>query len=110
MARSEKATAPKSVGQTVFTYASPEAQSIFLAGTFNGWDTGSTPMTRQEDGTWRTALELAPGQYEYKFVVDGVWCCDPASERCVPNPFGTMNCTIEVGEKAEPQANTATAR
>lgn len=91
--------APK---KTVFLCQPEEAHSVFLAGTFNGWDSNSTPMERQGDGTWRAELELAPGRYEYKFVVDSVWCCEPGREDtlefegCVPNPFGTMNRSIEV--------------
>ncbi len=115
MARNGKATTLNGVNQTVFTCASTEARSVFLAGTFNGWDTESTPMERQPDSTWRTTLDLAPGPYEYKFVVDGAWCCDPAPEgiealvRCVPNPFGTMNYATEVPGNTQAREAKASA-
>ncbi len=105
----------KSCCKTSFACAAPEAQSVFLAGTFNGWDPKNTSMERQDDGTWRTSFELNAGRHEYKFVVDGVWCCEPgnedglAGEGCVPNPFGTMNRIVEVQDSPEPQAKTATA-
>lgn len=46
---------------------------------------------------------LAPGRYEFKFVVDGEWCCEPSytalSVECphyIMNHFGTMNRILEV--------------
>ena len=54
-------------------------------------------------GAWKAELELAPGRYEYKFVVDGRWCCDPGRDDhdlsvadCVQNSFGTLNRVIDV--------------
>ncbi len=98
-------------GKTRFACHAPEAREVFLAGTFNDWDAVAEPMKRQEDGSWQVELELAPGRYEYKFVVDSVWCCEPgrddaAVEGCVPNPLGTMNRVIEVGQ-GTPQSRSA---
>lgn len=93
---------PSESTDTVFVCHAPNAKSVFLAGTFNDWDPRSMPMQRRDDGTWRTELALSPGRYEYKFVVDGRWCCEPGYDdqavfpHGVPNPFGTMNCVIEV--------------
>ena len=89
--------------ETYFACAAPGAEGVFLAGTFNDWDPTVTPMIRNSSGTWTLLLDLAPGAYEYKFVVDGQWCCESdggkASEgvrNCVPNAFGTMNSTVTV--------------
>jgi hypothetical protein len=41
---------------------SPDARSVFLAGTLDGCDLQSVPLARQEDGIWSTALELADGR------------------------------------------------
>ena len=94
--------------KTVFSCQSPEARAVFLSGTFNDWDPSAAPMERQEDGSWRAQLGLAPGKYEYKFVVDGVWWA-PSGEGCVTNPFGTLNCTIEVPKAAVPRRAKAGA-
>lgn len=83
--------------------AAPSATHVMVAGTFNDWNTQATPMARDDGGRWRVALALPPGRYEYKFLVDGVWCCevgaDGPCERgdgdCVPNPFGTHNRVLE---------------
>jgi len=74
-----------------------------LAGTFNDWSTTATPLKRFGDGQWKVALQLLPGRYEFKFLVDGAWCCEPGCDgphdgcpNCVSNEFGTMNRVIEV--------------
>jgi len=60
-----------------FCYA-PDAQSVFVAGTFNDWQPDATPMVRDDEGEWETSLPLSPGRYEYKFVVEGKdWVTDP---------------------------------
>ena len=82
----------------------PEAaQEVFVAGSFNDWDARATPMERGPDGDWEVALELPPGRHEFKFLIDGEWCCEPGCdsrkadcEKCVPNSFGTMNRVIDI--------------
>jgi 1,4-alpha-glucan branching enzyme len=88
---------------TVFTCHATGAKEISLAGTFNNWDPASTHMLQVSGGDWAVELELAPGRYEYKFVVDGVWCCEPGRNEpdstlpdCVPNAFGSFNREIHV--------------
>lgn len=39
---------------------------------------------------------LAPGAYEYRFVVDGEWVTDPRSKETVANPFGGHNTILRV--------------
>ena len=83
----------------------PEAQAVFVAGTFNDWRPEATPLRRQADGHWRTTLPLPPGHHEFKCIVDGQWGCESGCEceheyrgcpKCVPNEFGTMNRVLEV--------------
>jgi len=81
-----------------FSCHAPEAQAVFVAGSFNGWSTDALPLAGQADGRWHALVPLPPGRHEYKFVVDGKWCCEPGCEhehrgcpKCVPNAFGTMN-------------------
>ncbi|MGE0480396.1 MAG: glycogen-binding domain-containing protein [Vicinamibacterales bacterium] len=82
----------------------PDAEAVCLAGTFNGWDMRAASMKKDARGEWTIELPLAPGRYEYKFVVDGRWCCAPGqpdahtdAPGCVCNEHGTMNRVIEVG-------------
>lgn len=99
--------------KTIFVAAAPDAKDVFLAGSFNGWYPTTTPMRSTNAGEWSVELDLPPGSYEFKFVVDGNWCCEPGLEDhtpcdgCVPNPFGTLNRTVEVSETARTQNATA---
>jgi len=81
----------------------PGAKEVFLAGTFNGWEPGATPMRKRSDGKWLAELSLPPGRYEYKFLVDGGWCYEPGfpdqaclGEGLAVNAFGTSNRVVEV--------------
>lgn len=86
-----------------FTCHASGADSVFLVGTFNDWNAAANEMEKTAKDRWITSLDLAPGHYEFKFVVDGEWCCEVGCEeggagcpKCVPNQFGTMNRVIEV--------------
>jgi 5'-AMP-activated protein kinase regulatory beta subunit len=86
-----------------FFCQAPLAQAVFVAGTFNDWRPEATPLRRQTDGHWPTTLPLPYGHHEFKFIVDGQWCCEPGCEheyrgcpKCCANEFGTMNRVLEV--------------
>ena len=75
--------------------ADPLAREVHVAGSFNGWDAEANRMLRK-DGAFRIKLSLAPGQYQYKFVVDGKWHNDPAAVTQAPNEFGDVNSVVQV--------------
>jgi 1,4-alpha-glucan branching enzyme len=75
-----------------FSLQAPEAESVSLAGDFNGWDVNSLPMKRDTKGGWKANVDLEPGRYEYRFCVDGSCQDDPNTSETVGNPFGTRNC------------------
>jgi glycosidase len=92
---------PDECGVTTFRYpAGAEAQQVLLSGSFNGW--GSTPATAailadaDGDGVWEVTLTLAPGRYEYKFVVDGEWLPDPDNPNTTPDGYGSLNSVLVV--------------
>lgn len=79
-----------------FQHTDKRAEKVYLVGDFNGWDPKSRPMKKNEDGTWGRTILVAPGRYEYKFLVDGVWKEDTSNhERCA-NSFGTLNCIVQI--------------
>lgn len=86
-----------------FTCDAPDAQTVVLVGEFNQWSVVADPMKRGRNGKWTATVNLAPGRYEYKFLIDGCWCCEPGEPDAfcggpdrAPNPLGTMNRVIEV--------------
>ena len=68
-----------------------------VAGTFNQWRPDANPLEPSADGEWTARLSLRSGQYEYRFVVDGVWTDDPRAATRVPNGHGGMNAVVVVG-------------
>jgi len=57
----------------------PTAKHVFLAGEMTDWELSKKPMLKSADGKWRVTVNLPPGQWVYKFVVDGVWISDPST-------------------------------
>jgi len=57
-------------------YGNLDAQEVRLAGNFNLWNYTELQMLRTASG-WELHYALAPGLYEYKFVVDNEWIVDP---------------------------------
>ena len=74
----------------------PDAQSVFVAGTFNQWDPQKTPLDKEPQGMWKITVSLSPGRYEYRFVVDGQWLSDPKAQASVPNDYGSTNSVVAV--------------
>ncbi len=91
------------VADTVFVHfelAAPEAQSVSVAGSFNGWQVGALAMTKNATGLWSATVALPVGEHRYDFVVDGKrWVPDPTAHAEVDDGFGGMNSVIVVGPK-----------
>jgi cytoskeletal protein CcmA (bactofilin family) len=71
-----------------FLYYRPDARSIALTGDFIDWDPNGLPMVRDEYGTWSTRYALPPGEYKYKFIIDGEPMPDPDIAEKVPDGMG----------------------
>ena len=64
-------------------------KQVQLAGDFSGWK--AVPMRKQQSGEFAVIVPLAPGTYEYKFLVDGQWRSDSDNHCWAPNCYGSMN-------------------
>jgi 1,4-alpha-glucan branching enzyme len=84
----------KAAKKVSFKMAAPEAKDVFLVGDFNDWNISANPLKSNSKGIWNTSIKLAPGRYEYRFLIDGEWRNDPNSSSFVPNPFGSENCLL----------------
>jgi 1,4-alpha-glucan branching enzyme len=85
----------------VFRIVAPEATAVFVTGSFNAWRTVEHRLERKANGIWETTVPIAPGRYEYKFVVDSVWVHDMTNPVKVPAPlpFVGYNSVLEVRAK-----------
>jgi chromosome partitioning protein len=97
------ATAPTVTPEgVVFTLEAPNALQVQIAGDFNDWAPERTVM-EPVGRIWRKVLELAPGRYRYRYVIDGQWLTDPLNPVVEPSPF-SGNDSLLVLEEPEPAA------
>ena len=81
--------------KVAFTLSAPRAREAAVAGTFNDWH--PQPLkAASKDGLFSLTVLLTPGEYEYRFVVDGEWCSDASCPESVPNPYGAFNSLVRV--------------
>ncbi len=92
----EKKSKPKTKRVT-FTVRAEPGSSVSVAGDFNSWDPQNKVLADKDgSGLFKAALSLAPGTYEYKFVINGTWCVDPDCKEWVQNTLGTLNSVLRV--------------
>jgi len=99
VSRPARLESTRAIAITTFEFSHPTAVAISVAGTFNDWRPGATPMISMGAGRWIKALALPPGTYEYRLVVDGEWMPDPRAGETVPNPFGGLNSILRVPDR-----------
>lgn len=82
----------------VFCFHHDAAQSVALAGDFNGWNPARSIGAKQSDGIWRIEIEmLPPGSYQYKFVVNNhQWVDDPNNGLKLSDGYGGFNSALHV--------------
>jgi len=95
-------------GGVLFQFEAPSAQRVQLAGNWpeNDWlrgraETGSYLIGLMEDedddGIWTLVVDLDPGRYQYKFVIDEkTWKEDPNNPQRVDDGYGGNNSLLIV--------------
>ena len=91
--KNEKKIARRSV---TFKLEDAPGRQVFVAGCFSNWEPKHKLADREGRGVYTARILLAPGEYQYKFVVDGEWRLDSANPNFVPNDFGTLNSLLKV--------------
>jgi 1,4-alpha-glucan branching enzyme len=90
---------PKPVtGGMRFTLSAPDAKTVCVVGSFNGWIKGAVPMKRAGDrGLWVAEVALRPGEHTFMYVVDdNEWMVPPLAEDFVMDGFGQTNGVVVV--------------
>ena len=65
-----------------------------MAGDFTNWK--QRLFTKKSHGDWNITVELMPGKYYYKYVVDNIWIRDPNNPKSEPDKYGGRRSIIEV--------------
>jgi 1,4-alpha-glucan branching enzyme len=90
-------TPTKNFRHVTFSVSAPVGSEVFIGGSFNHW---KSDVHRLKDvyhsGHYMIELMLLPGEYEYKFVVNGEWRVDVECPHWVRNKHGTLNSVIRV--------------
>ncbi len=103
-------------GQHTFRYdppgTGPGANTVHVAGDFNGWTATSTPASAlrydSQQGLWAGTLDVGEGEHQYKFVVDGSdWRADPLASASVDDGFGGRNSVVII--RCAPVVDVASA-
>ena len=86
--------------EVVVKFRDAEADDVRIAGDFNGWvpDKGVRSLIESEGQTrvWTKILRLAPGTYQYRYVVDGEWRADPDNPEGMPSADGRRTSVLVV--------------
>lgn len=91
--------APGIKGNTTFRLSGhQDALTVSLAGTFNSWNQRQTLCAR-EGADWICRIDLAPGKYSYKFVVDNKFLLDPLNPKTEEDGEGNVNSVVIVASK-----------
>lgn len=85
---------PSLKGNTVFRLKGyPEATIVILTGSFNDWNQSQFVFGREGD-EWICRIDLDPGKYTYKFIVDGNWLLDPTHDNTEEDAAGNVNSVL----------------
>ncbi len=85
-----------------FRYTPPigGVEKVFLSGSFNNWSLDALEMQPQA-GIFQLEIELPPGKYSYKFIVDNRWLADETADHFEDDGEGGRNSVIFVGNGTE---------
>ena len=90
---------PSLTGNTTFTLAGhTDAEAVAIYGTFNDWIQTKNYCLKQADG-WVCHVDLAPGKYTYKFLVDGIALNDPTNTATEDDGNGHADSVIVIKPK-----------
>lgn len=85
----------RTIGGILFQCPYPNAKCVEIAGDFNGW-IPEMMLRRAEEGLWQKILPIAPGEFRYKFIVDGEWQVDPCHHALKENLYGSYDSYLKV--------------
>ncbi len=70
---------------------------ILVAGDFNHWSPTAHPLRYNPQLAVHHALvEIPPGRYQYRLIIDGVWQADPYNANVQANGYGEHNSVLVV--------------
>jgi hypothetical protein len=90
---------PSLTGNTTFTLPGhTDAEAVAIYGSFNDWIQTKNYCAKEGSG-WVCRIDLAPGKYTYKFLVDGIGLNDPTNPATEADSNGLVDSVIVIKPK-----------
>ena len=86
-------------GEVEFRFYRADAREVAVAGDFTGWEAKAIPMRPEGNGWWVARAKLDAGEYRFRYVADGQWYTDYASNGIEPCKAGA-NSILVVPERS----------
>lgn len=84
-------------GHLMLVFHDDSADSVSVAGEFNGWNHLATLLKRNDSGLWSTEIKVPTGRFEYKFIINGQrWIEDPSNGMKAPDNYGGLNSVLVI--------------
>ena len=103
-------TSVRTSGWVEFRFYRKGARQVMVSGDFNGWCTSPLNALRMRptgDGWWVASACFEPGEYRFKYVADGVWYTDYASNGIEPYKAGANSILVVPERSAHADQNNA---
>jgi cyclomaltodextrinase len=82
-----------------FSYKPLEkVKKVLVTGSFNNWSKEKDQLLDKRNGVYELTLPLDPGNYIYKYIVDGKEIADPANSEKAPTGFDDFNSVLRISE------------
>lgn len=88
----------------ILQFNDTDIRTLQIAGEFNNWIPDANVVTRREDGIIKKILQIQPGQYQYRLIINGKWQKDANNPQQTPNEYGETNSLLEVPAAAQATA------
>ncbi len=88
----------KPLCKVTFSIEAKEATAVAVIGDFNNWDPTQGELPKLKNGTFKATFDLPKDtNYEFKYVVDGVYMNEPEADSFVFNEFaGAENSVLSL--------------
>ena len=82
-----------------FSYKPLEkVKKVLVTGSFNNWSKEKDQLLDKRNGVYELTLPLDPGNYIYKYIVDGKEIADPVNSEKAPTGFDDFNSVLRISE------------
>ena len=81
-------------GTVEFWFYRRDVRQVRIVGDFADWRGGSLDMSGDGDGWWRLSAKIASGEYRFRYVADGQWYADYASNGIEMGELGVTSVLV----------------